>query len=70
MTNANSTRGAQTSRSPLNRCVQVLGVPAGRNLGRTRPISATVITYIDIANMPGRMPAANSLPMSCWVMMP
>jgi hypothetical protein len=33
-------------------------------------MSATVIMYIVAARIPGRMPAMNSLPMSCSVMMP
>jgi hypothetical protein len=42
----------------------------GRNFGRARPISTMVRRYIEIASKPGRMPATNSLPMSCSVMTP
>jgi hypothetical protein len=31
---------------------------------------AMVSMYIDIASTPGRMPAWNSLPTSCWVISP
>ena len=38
--------------------------------GRNQPISAMVSMYMVMARMPGMMPAMNSLPMSCSVMMP
>ena len=44
--------------------------PAGRNPGRSAPIRVTVIMYIEAARIPGMIPAMNSLPMSCSVMMP
>ena len=48
----------------------VVCAPVGRKPGRNQPISAIVAMYIVIARMPGMMPAMNSLPMSCSVMMP
>ena len=38
--------------------------------GRTAPIAASVAIYMPTATSPGMMPAMNSLPMSCSVMIP
>ena len=58
------------SRNPLSRSGQSLRGPAGKYLGRAQTMAATVIIYIEAASTPGTMPAMNSLPMSCSVMMP
>ena len=49
---------------------QLLRGPVGRNFGRVQPMMAIVAMYMQIASSPGMMPAMNSLPMSCSVMMP
>ena len=56
--------------SPAIRCRQEVRLPFGRKPGRTQPMIAIVIMYMVIASRPGTMPAMNSLPMSCSVMMP
>ena len=33
-------------------------------------MAAIVSMYIETASIPGRIPAMNSLPMSCWVIRP
>ena len=66
----NSSTGAQMFFSPAKRSRQVVCGPVGRKPGRNQPISAMVIMYMVIASRPGMMPAMNSLPMSCSVMMP
>src|SRR6202167_878334 len=70
MTKINSNSVAQTSRTLRARASHDLRGPEGRNSGRAQPMSATVIMYMVAARIPGRMPAMNSLPMSCSVMMP
>ena len=70
MTKTKSSSVAQMSRSPARRSAQVWRGAAGRKFGRTLPMITTVIMSMVAASRPGMMPAMNSLPMSCSVMMP
>jgi len=70
MTKKKSSSVAQMSRSPLSRSLHGARGPAGKYLGRTQTMAPTVSMYIEAARMPGTIPAMNSLPMSCSVMMP
>ena len=70
MTKTKRAIAAHTSRSDRSRSPQPLRGPAGRKPGLIKPIAAMVSMYIETASRPGRMPAMNSLPMSCWVMRP
>src|ERR1700730_14202422 len=70
MTNMNNRTGAQTSRNAFPRSLQLLAGAVGSHPGRTLPITAMVIMYIDTASNPGKIPATNSLPMSCCVISP
>ena len=58
------------SRSPASRSCQEWRGAEGRKFGRTRPMITTVSMSIAAARRPGMIPAMNSLPMSCSVMMP
>ena len=69
ITNTNNSSGAQTSFNPSNRCPHVVAAPRGNQSGLTRTITVMVNTYMAMASMPGKMPAMNNLPMSCWVRM-
>ena len=70
MTNTNSSSGAQTSRNACSRSRQDATRAAGSQPGRAAPISAIVAMYMLTASSPGRIPATNSLPISCWVISP
>src|SRR5215470_15893537 len=70
MTKTNSASGAQMSRMAASRWAATVRSPAGRNPGLSQPMVETVAMYIDTARMPGRIPAMNSLPISCSVMIP
>ena len=70
MTKMNSSTGAQMLFRPAKRSRHGIGVPLGRKSGLNQPISAMVSMYMVIASRPGMMPAMNSFPMSCSVMMP
>ena len=59
-----------TEADPQVRSLQVARGPVGRWPGRTKPMIPTVIMYMVAARRPGTMPAMNSLPMSCSVMIP
>ena len=70
MTKTNSSSVAQISIRPVRRSAQLWRGVAGKKFGRTLPMITTVSMSIAAARMPGMMPAMNSLPMSCSVMMP
>ena len=70
MAKTNSSSVAQMSRNPARRSAQECRGAAGRKFGRTLPMITTVSMSIEAASKPGMMPAMNSLPMSCSVMMP
>ncbi len=70
MTKMNSSNIAQMSRRPISRSFQEWRGATGRKSGRTRPMTTTVSMSIVAASNPGMMPAMNSLPISCSVMMP
>ena len=70
MTKTKSSSVAQMSRRPARRSAQQCRGADGRKFGRTLPMITTVIMSMAAASKPGMMPAMNSLPISCSVMMP
>ena len=70
ITRANSSNMPQIPRSAMMRWRQGVRSPGGPRWGQMVVVTMIATMYIRAPNRPGRMPAANSLPMSDWVMMP